>query len=293
MKRMHLIFLLLSVLNMGCFGRFTMTEREIQAHYAGRRDKPLFYTIETDSTRLFVASTGADTLPPLLLIHGAPGAWYGYIRMLDDTLLTKNYHVISIDRPGYHKSRIGGRWRKRRQQYTLKRQATTIVQALRLNHSGKPATVLGRSYGAPIAAKLAADYPALISQLYLISPAIDPDAEKFYWFSKWGKFPLVQAFLPRPLNIATHEKFTHAGELRKLLPGWQQIQAPVTVMQGGRDWIINACNFDFAKCVLEGKPANFIFLPEAGHLITNSHAELVRSLLLSPSSGTVTPVSAN
>ncbi|OIN61290.1 alpha/beta hydrolase [Arsenicibacter rosenii] len=270
-----------------------MTEREIREHYAGRPLKPTFYTIDTDTSRLFVAATGADTLPPLLLIHGAPGAWYGYIRMLDDTLLSKQYHVISVDRPGYHKSRISGPWRKRRKQYTLGWQANTIAQALRLNHSGKPATVLGRSYGAPVAARLAADYPAQISQLFLVSPAIDPDAEKFYWFSTWGKFPLIQAFLPKFLNIATHEKFTHADELRKLLPSWSQIQAPVTVMQGGRDWIINACNFDFAKCVLDGKPANFIFLPEAGHLITNSHAELVRSLLLTPSAGTAAPTSAN
>lgn len=264
----------------GCFSRFSMTRREIRDHYANRSIKPTFYTIEDDSSKLYVASTGADTLPPLLLIHGAPGAWYGYIRMLDDTLLQHRFHILSVDRPGYGLSRVRGPWKIRRKQYTLDQQAKTIAKALTLNHSQQPAVVLGRSYGAPVAARLAALRPQQVSKLLLVSPAIDPDNEKFYWFSKWGKFPLIQAFLPRPLNIATHEKFTHAAELRKLLPYWSQLTMPITVMQGGRDWIINSFNFDFAKCVLEGKPANFIFLPEAGHLITNSHAELVRSLLL-------------
>ena len=281
MKPFFCLLLLLTV--QGCFSRFSMTSREIRDHYATRTVKPSFYTIEDDSSRLYVASTGADTLPPLLLIHGAPGAWYGYIRMLDDTLLQQRFHILSVDRPGYGKSRIRGPWRIRKKQYTIDLQAQTIAKALRLNHSGKPAVVLGRSYGAPVAARLATLQAGRVGKLVLVSPAIDPDNEKFFWFSKWGNFPPVQAFLPRSLNTATYEKYTHATELRKLLPCWSQLGMPVTVMQGGRDWIINRCNFDFAKCVLEGKPANFVFLPEAGHLITNSHASLVRSLLLDTS----------
>lgn len=274
LKPMYCLVLLCLLLS-GCFRRFQMTEREVRAHYAGRSVKPRFHTLETDSTKLFVASIGADTLPPLLLIHGAPGAWYGYLRMLDDSLLQQRYHILSIERPGYGKSR-----KRRRAVTSINQQAACISQALSLNCSRKPAVVLGRSYGAPIAARLATLHPDRVGHLYLVSAAIDPDKEKFFWFSGWGRMPFVKLFLPRSLNIATAEKYSHAAELRQLLPCWTQLCMPVTVMQGGKDWIIDPGNFDFARRVLANTDARFIYLPDAGHVITSSHHDLVEELLL-------------
>lgn len=252
-----------------------MSERQIRAHYAGQPTRPTFFTIENDSLKLFVASIGPDTLPPLLLIHGAPGSWYGYLRMLDDSLLQRHFQILAIDRPGYGKSRKG-----RKPVTSITKQAQWVGQALNLNHSGKPAIVLGRSYGAPIAARLAMLYPRRIRHLFLIAAPLDPDKEKFFWFSKWGKLPPIRWFLPRRMNLATAEKYTHVNELRQLQPLWPRLNVPVTVMQGGSDWIVDPKNLDFAKDVLKDKRAEFIFLPEAGHLITNSHPDLVRKLIL-------------
>jgi pimeloyl-ACP methyl ester carboxylesterase len=265
----------------GCFSRFRMTDREIRQHYAQReaagfRVRPTFHTIENDTAKVFVATTGADTLPPLLLIHGAPGAWYGYIRMVDDTALQRRFQILSVERPGYGHSRKGGQ----RSIREIDQQAGRIALALSLNHSGKPAIVLGRSYGAPIALRLATLQPERVGHLMLISSAIDPDKEKFWWFSKFGRSPLVQWALPKPLNTATDEKYAHVAELRKLLPQWSRIQAPVTVLQGGTDWIVDTTNFSFAKRVLAGKQAEFMFLPQSGHLITSSNPDLIRSLVL-------------
>ncbi|GAB3342485.1 alpha/beta fold hydrolase [Larkinella ripae] len=252
-----------------------MSDRQIQEHFANRSAKPTFFTIENDSLRLHVASIGADTLPPLLLIHGAPGSWYGYLRMFDDSLLHTRFHILSVDRPGYGKSRKG-----RKAITSITRQAQWIGHALNLNHSGKPAIVLGRSFGSPVAARLALLYPSRIKHLFLVASPLDPEKEKFFWFSKWGKMPPVKLFLHRHLNLATAEKYTHIAELRQLLPLWSTLNVPVTLLQGGKDWLVDPANLDFAKKVLAGKPAEFIFLPEAGHLITNSHSELVKSLIL-------------
>src|SRR5579864_5430057 len=88
----------------GCFRRFTMSDKQVNAYFSERHTKPVFVTIQDDSVKLFCAMTGADTLPPLLLIHGAPGAWYGSRIMLTDTDLQKHFHIIAMDRPGYHRS---------------------------------------------------------------------------------------------------------------------------------------------------------------------------------------------
>src|ERR1044072_6762789 len=88
----------------GCFGKWVMTDRELKAYYANKTTKPVYFTITNDSVQLFCATTGADTLPPLIMVHGAPGAWYGTRNLLDDSLLNTHFHMIAVDRLGYHKS---------------------------------------------------------------------------------------------------------------------------------------------------------------------------------------------
>jgi pimeloyl-ACP methyl ester carboxylesterase len=47
-------------------------------------------------------------------------------------------------------------------------------------------------------------------------------------------------------------------------------------MVGGKDWIVDTTNFSFAKKMLIGKNAKFIFIPESGHLISSSRPDLVK-----------------
>lgn len=261
-----------------CFRSWRKNDRDLREHYANRAVKPNYYTIQNDSLKLFVATTGADTLPPLLLIHGAPGAWYGYLNMIDDSLLQQHFHIIAVDRLGYNHSSF----KKKRYVTSIEAQARAVALALSLNHSRQKGILLGRSFGAPIAAQLAILQPHRFEQLVMLAPAIDPAKEKFWWFSKPAKFWLVRMWLPHRINVATFEKFAHAKELEKLSKQWPKLQVPTTVVQGGKDWIVDPANLDFARQQLVNKSANFIFLPEAGHLISNSHPELVRKLVLSP-----------
>jgi len=272
-----------------CFRSWRKNDRDIREHYANRPVKPTFYTIQNDSLKLFAATTGADTLPPLLLIHGAPGAWYGYLNMVDDSLLQSRFHIIAIDRLGYNHSSL----RKKRFVTSIETQAKAAMLALSLNHSKQKAVLLGRSFGAPIAAQMAILNPNAFSQLVMLAPAIDPTKEKFWWFSKPAKWWIVRMWLPRRLNVATFEKFAHAKELEKLRPQWQKLQVPTTVVQGGKDWIVDPTNLDFARQQLAGKLVQFIFLPEAGHLISYSHPDLVRKLVLSPASAIGTAAAAS
>ena len=263
----------------GCFSRFVMTDREVQKYYQDKPVKPTFFTIRNDSVSLFCAATGADTLPPLLMIHGAPGAWYGSRNLLDDSVLQKHFHIIAVDRLGYNKSRFKGR---RKAVTSITTQAVAIHEAMRLNRSHKPGVVMGSSYGAPIAGKMALLYPHEFNHLVMLAAAIDPDKEKFWWFHPYIQSGPPYWLFPRFVKSATDEKFSHAEELRKLAPEWKNLTIPVTVVQGGADEIIEPSNFDFAKKVLQGKLAEFIFLPDAGHLIRWQQPGLVRSILLQP-----------
>lgn len=238
--------------------------------------KPEIQIIKNDTLSLRIASVGADTLPMLLLIHGAPGSLWGYMNIMDDKDLQKYFHIVSVDRVGYGRSRL----KKRRSVTSIEIQAKALLPVFELNHSDQKVIVLGRSYGAPIAAKIASLVPEKVKELIMVSPVIDPEKEKFYWFSKWGRNAIVQLFLPGEFNTATAEKYSHANELKKLLPVWQSLNVPTTVIQGGHDWIADPSNIDFAKKHIKSKHAQYIFLYDAGHMITYTHASMIKEMIL-------------
>lgn len=273
--RLLLFFLLTSLSS--CFTRWVMSEKEIQRHYAGKPVKPVFTTIQNDSVRLFCASTGSDTLPPLLLIHGAPGGWFSNLSLLDDPQLQQRYHIIAVDRPGYGKSKF----RKRKlAQTSISLQAAAIEQAMQLNHSSRKGVIYGNSYGAPIALKIAASHPGRFRHLVLAAGALDPDHEKFWWFHRYSRGLFVRLAMPRFINTATNEKFAHVEELRQLTADWAKLQMPVTVIQGTADYIVPPANLEFARRQLQNKPATFIVIEGAGHLIRRSHPGVIREALL-------------
>jgi pimeloyl-ACP methyl ester carboxylesterase len=275
--RFFFFIIVIAILFSSCFSRFVTTNKELREYYRDKPVKPVYFTIQNDSVKLFCATTGADTLPPLLFIHGAPGAWYGSRVFLDDSVLQKHFQVIAVDRPGYNKSMFKG---KRKAVTSIETQAIAIHEALRLNKSTHKGTVVGSSYGGPIAAKLVILYPGSFDHLVMLAAAIDPDKEKFWWFNKWVHHGPLRWLMPRFINHATDEKYSHVKELRKLLPEWQNISVPVTVVQGGADKIVNPVNFDFAKAQLKNKEADFIFLPATGHLIRLQRPDVVKNILL-------------
>ena len=261
----------------GCFTRWVMSEGEVKKHYASRPVKPTFFTIKNDSVELFCATTGSDTLPPLLLIHGAPGGWFSNISYVDDPDLQKRYHIIAVSRPGYHKSKFKNR---RKALTSIELQAIAIHEAMRLNRSFKKGVIFGTSYGAPIALKMAIKHPDEFYHLVMVAGALDPENEKFWWFHPYLQSLLVRLSLPRFINTATEEKFAHIKELELLLPEWPKLNIPVSVIQGDKDRIVPTVNFEFAKNHLKNKQAEFIFVSGAGHLVRRSHPQVIKDVLL-------------
>ncbi|SOE20635.1 Pimeloyl-ACP methyl ester carboxylesterase [Spirosomataceae bacterium TFI 002] len=241
-----------------------------------RSSETNYHYLEDGEFRLHYISKGNVNNPPLLLIHGAPGTLKDYNNLLVDKALQENYNVIAVDRLGYGLSKR----QKHRTLWSIDKQAEGIIKALDSNRSGKEAVIIGRSYGAPIAAKIAALYPSKVRKVIMVSPVIDPSKEKIFWFAYAAKHWLVKQFLNEDVNLATDEKFAHKRELRKLEEDWENIQAEVTVFQGGEDWIADVGNLDYAKRKLGSKKAKYIFLPSAGHMITETHKELVKKEVL-------------
>ncbi len=279
LKKLRYIFLffVLSLFLQNCFlNKYIYTDKELKEHYKNKTLSPEYKTQTFLGKKIhYVVMNKNDTLPLLVFIHGAPGAWYGYLNLIDDSLLQTKFKMISIDRLGYGKSTNG------KAELSTQLQALSIKQIIDTeNNHSKKVILVGRSYGAPIAAWLAINYPQKISELVMISPVIDPNKEKFYWFSGIGKWKFTQLFLPKMLNVATKEKYAHPNEMKLMLPKWKKLYISTTVITGQNDKIADTSNFTFAKRYLINCPTNFILLKNTGHLVTYEQPEFIKKLFL-------------
>ena len=270
----NIIFLLLTIISVlisGCFNKYILTKKEITEYYKNHHPVPEFCSYDTLGRKIFYAIANKDKtdLPLLIFIHGAPGAWYGYIKYLEDTFLLRRFRIISVDRAGYNNSNQGG------VETSIDNQASLLLPLLN-NAKSQKCFVAGRSYGAPIAAKLATLKPKKVNGLLLISCAANPDIEKFWWFSKPIYYPPLRWLFPNMIRYASDEKFAHKRELKLMLNDWSKIYQPTIILQGAKDVIINPSNGKFTDSMLVNAPHKYILLPENGHLISNENPEIIR-----------------
>jgi pimeloyl-ACP methyl ester carboxylesterase len=273
-----LLFFTCIFLLSGCFllSKYIYTDKELEEHYRNKIVKPLYRQTSFLSRSVHYAVLSKnDTLPLLVLIHGAPGAWYGFLNLVDDSLLQAHFKIVSVDRLGYGKSGYG------KEELSTQLQALSIKRVIeKENCNNKKVYIIGRSYGAPIAAWLAINYPQTFEKLFMISPVIDPGKEKFYWFSNIGRWRAVQWFLPDFLNVATKEKFSHPNEMKRMLPEWKKLYIPTYVLVGEDDQVADTANYTFARTHITNCPSVFMKLKNTGHLITSQRPELIKNLLL-------------
>ncbi|MDP9229733.1 MAG: alpha/beta hydrolase, partial [Bacteroidota bacterium] len=222
-----------------------MTDKDLAQHYKGRITKPELKYLNYKNFHIYHAIVGNITKPLLIFIHGSPGAWYSYLRLMDDSLLQQNFRMISVDRVGFGKSNYG-------------LSVPSIDEHVRYlekivnesNVSGQKIYLVGSSYGAPIAASFVTQNPDLVQELYLISPVIDPSTEKLFWFSYAAKIGPVSWWLPQNLNVTNDEKFAHRRELRRLKPFLKDITCKTYVIMGTKDWIADKSNFTYTQKML-------------------------------------------
>lgn len=273
MRKKLIGLVLLSIFLSSCFKKYIVTEKEIREHYDTLSFKPNYQIQKGLDYKLYTATFGLDTLQPILFIHGAPGRWEGFRKQLDDISFHSKYHLIAPDRPGYGYSYF----KKKHKKVSIEKQAELMEKTLELNKSGLKPIVVSRSYGAPIGAYMVANNPNKYEKLIMMAPAIDPEAEKFFKFSKYGKWPVLRWFIPNRFVTATDEKYDHIKELRRIEPIWEKLTIPTVVMYGGKDWVVGPENFEYAKRKIGlDSTKKYIFIPEAGHRISRSHADLLK-----------------
>lgn len=198
--------------------------------------------------RIHFATSGRDTLPTIVFIHGSPGSWSNYRACMWDPELRKRYRFVSFDRPGFGYSDFG-------EVLPLKQQAGLLLPVIRGLDNGRTVTVFGHSMGAPVAAQIAAMDTSLVDRLVLSGAPLDVRLEeKETWRQVMDagpmKFLLPGSFRPsnQELLLLKKDLTGFGNELEKIRAsvyfhhGDEDNWVPIGNIQFGIDHLTNAAN---------------------------------------------------
>ena len=114
---------------------------------------PVFGSYSAMGKRMHYASVGAEEKRPVIFIHGTPGSWEAFAIYLSDARLRRNAHLVAVDRIGFGKSA------SEKVVTSLQTQAALLFPLVRMTTARQGALLDGHSLGAPIAVRMAMDYP--------------------------------------------------------------------------------------------------------------------------------------
>lgn len=231
-------------------------------------------TEQIDGRQMHFAVTGNRNDTTLLFIHGTPGSWTAFSGYLQDTALYNRFRLISIDRPGFGYSDFG-------MPLNLENQALLVGKLIQRVSNGKHICLVGHSLGAPLAIKLAADYPSLISSVVLLSGSVDPTLEK----AEWWRLPLMHTplgkLLPGAFQPSNKELWYLKTDLKTLKADFSRVSCPVYIVHGDKDTWVPPANVEYAKKHLHNAASVEIHMLEGGnHFIPWTRFREIRDLLL-------------
>ena len=209
--------------------------------------------------------------PLVVFVHGTPGGWFDQMSFLTNEFLRDNFHMIAVDRLGHGRS-------EGKIVSSLQAQAASFKPLLDRDTTGNGAILVGHSLGGPIIARTAMDYPNQTSGLVFIAATADPNRSR-RWYNIAAAIPPVRWLIPRQLARANLEIMPLKRELEAMRPLWQNIHVPTTIIQGGKDKLVNHKHADFIKQALVNAEVNMITFPDADHFIHWRQPQIVIDVL--------------
>lgn len=229
-----------------------------------------FGHVEINGKKVSYAWAGNRNKRPVIFVHGSPGSWDGWVRYLNNEALNDQFHLISIDRFGYGGSEKG------KTEKTLSGQAEAIKAVLTINTSLKSAILVGHSYGGPVIARAAMEYPAEIGGLVFIASSVDPELEKTKWIQYPATWWPIRVLIPSVLRVCNEEIMALKKELILHESRWRKITAKSVVIQGLADKLVPAGNADYLVQNLEKSVVISVKkVEDSGHFIIWDKPQLI------------------
>ena len=245
---------------------FSLNEEAIENAFADLHYSPKENFIMVDDRTIHYVAIGDTSNPTVLFVHGSPGSWDNFLDFMRHPDLLNNFRLVSVDRPGFGKSESGMPER------SLQQQAMLINSVLEVE--GSSSILVGHSYGGPVIAKMAIDYPDKVDGLIFVAASIDPELEKTKWFQIPVHYKILSWILPDMLYSTNEEILALKEELKKMEPHWNKITQPTSIIQGKNDNLVPYENALFGERVLTDTEPNLV-IRDINHFIPWENPNLI------------------
>lgn len=198
-------------------------------------------TFQFNNSTLEYFEIGPDTAQRILFLHGSPGNWSNFLKIMQHKRLYENYHLIALNRIGYGMNYNGGG------KADMNLHAASLLPLIKDSPSGRKPVLVGHSLGGPIVIKAAINYSDKLQGVFSLAGSLDGRLEPREWYRGLYKVFPINLFMVPAFKSSNDELFTHALELYKMENEWKKIQCPVYIMQGMKDILVDKRNADFAE----------------------------------------------
>ena len=203
----------------------------------------------------------------IVFVHGTPGSFTTFMHYMNDSLMQEHFHMISVTRPGWVE-------RNAEKVPSLDEQAAALEPLLRMDRSGKGTILMGHSYGGPVIAKTAMEYTELVSGLVFVATTGDPELSGPRWYNRLAVV-IPRFILGDGLKGANAEIMPLRPQLESILSGWEELEMPVLIVQGGRDRLVNPRNAEFMQRMLVNAEVTYMWREGQGHFVLWEEAGLI------------------
>lgn len=270
----YLVLFVLSLFLSGCFS-FRLSQKQLNKQFEGAAIKPVQHKIQSGDLLINYAEAGYDSLPVAFFVHGSPGSWSAFVDFMKDSLLLTQVKIVAVDRPGFGYTDFGNGVKSLEKQSEYLK---PLVEKYRKN--GNKMILIGHSLGGPLIARMAMDYPQLIDNLIIVAGSIDPELEpNEKWFRVPLNFPPIRILIPKSFRASNTEILHLKPELEKMVPLWANITQPVTVIHGGKDFLVDPENVDFARKMLTQAKTEFVVVDSMSHFVPWTHPQLIKNAI--------------
>ncbi|MFT2111919.1 alpha/beta fold hydrolase [Marinomonas sp. 2405UD68-3] len=233
------------------------------------------HTLQENDYQLHYVSNGNTHNPSILFIHGTPGDWGSFSRYFEDEQLTLDYHINSLDRPGWGSSSYpDGDFPKR-----LSVQSSLLGPILKdiwRNNGNQKILIIGHSLGGSLVPKIAVDYPEYIKGVLILAGDIGPELAEARWFNyALDLFP--KQWIPEFWYNSNQEVLELRPELAQLQEEFRQLSIPIMVLQGTDDDLVRPQNAAFAESLFPN--IKVVWLEGASHIINLTHSDDVKTAI--------------
>lgn len=271
----YLLILAVAQLFSGCM-TFRLSKADIDEQFKNTTFKPTEHRIKVLGREINYAEIGKDSLPVVFFVHGSPGSWSAFSGFMKDEDLLKKVKMVSVDRAGFGYSDLGNG------EKSLEKQAAYLKPIVeKCKQKDKKLILVGHSFGGPMLARMAIDYPELIDNLIFVAPSIDPNLEPARWYRYILDSVFIRYIIPRSFRASNLEILYLKEDLEAMLPFWKNIRLPTIVIQGKKDVLVHPDNVKFAqKMLINARSIQIWLKDDMNHFVPWSNPELIKEAIL-------------